>query len=216
MVEETHICSLFTLSRDWNVDEVTWNKADASTEWANIDPDTKVENKPEGTKGGGDWNAGAIATAKCAEADNWEVYDITDALKNILKNPDTYFGFAAKPYWDNTGRTYKSSEDSEQAKRPKLTVRYDDTDEIINIVSFNGINKNILIDKSSQNLKVYIPFEDAYSVSISNVKGRTIYSFQGNSKTWHQVPKGTLAPGMHIIGIRTAGTSVFSKFLFVD
>ncbi len=84
------------------------------------------------------------------------------------------------------------------------------------MVSLNGINKNILIDKSVHNLKVYIPFNDAYSVSITNVQGRTMYSFQDTREKWHDIPKGTLAPGMHIIGVITEGKSAFSTFLFID
>jgi hypothetical protein len=213
---------LFTIAKPWKESEITWYNADSNTAWENLDPDTKFYNPitkdTVSHPGGVDFNPEPIAFAPWGDNNTWENYDITEAMKTIIKNQETFYGFTVKmrlsPFNEHiiyAGRNYYSSEYAEIDKRPKLTVEYTSS----GIYTFHAKNSqldNMKIVNTPDNFKVFIPFEKNYKVSIYNLKGRQVYSFQGNGKKWYDLPL-VLKSGMHVINLQTSDNVFVKKIL---
>lgn len=224
--QDTDLCSLFTISREWNVSEVTWINADKDTKWENTDLNTKFFSPGEQdtviSPGGGDYNPECIATTKYTELNKWEHHDVTNAMKEIIKDSDSFYGFLVKQLvylrtrdLRSSGRVYNSSEAEEVDKRPKLTITYKSTS-VVNNFLVNNLNNNILIRKTTEAFKIYVPFENNYRVTIIDLKGKRILSFNGNKKQWFEIPANSITSGMHIICVNTGEETAFKSFLFVQ
>lgn len=229
---DPNVCSLFTISRHWVDTEVTWNNADSNTAWENTDPDTKFYNPFVGdtmiTPGGCDFTRENQVIADYAKLNDWENYDVTDIVKKMHKNQIPNYGFMIKQFVCiktnqgrdpklryNWGKSYRSSEYEEVEKRPKLTVKYETTG--INEYHTANIFKNKVVTiKTANALKIYIPFKGGYHISINDIKGRQVLSFEGNGKQWISIPSTSFAQGMHIINISYNGISATKRFIFIQ
>jgi hypothetical protein len=199
--------SLRLLTKAWNVSEVTWENATASVPW---------------TTPGGD-NSGQVSQTPFGPVESWDTYDVKYAIRLFLLNPATNFGFLIGCLDDFNNvmdahcpnQQYISSDNSEfQDLRPRLILTYD-TDGIINLLSSNVNGKEILVNRTPENIKLFIPFNKSYKVSFSDIKGRNILSFNGNKEKWHHIPANSLSAGMHIISISLDGQAVHKKFLMI-
>lgn len=189
---------------------MTWDNASKDEKWKNLDSDTKSDKVAEGIVGGGDYNTDPIATANLVEEDQWEEYDITEAMKEIIKNQDTFYGFLLKPYLGNTGRRYYSS-DSDEENRPKLTIKY----EVVNNIVVNSSKmkmQGILIKNAGNDLKVFVPFDQAFAMTVSDLRGRQVFNVNGSRKSWYTLPTQQMSQGVHVITISAGQQTAFSKF----
>ena len=216
--ETGKVCSLFVISKYWNSTEVTWNNATKTDKWEQLDLDTKYYDYDlEDTvqyPGGGDRILPYAAVASVATATNpWETYTVTAAMKKYIKNPGAFYGLYLKPYLDNGGRWYASSEHAEEDKRPKLTIKYSGTGISLNHIP--EITSQKLIKITPKMVHVHIPLNNQYLVTILDLKGRTIYSFNGYGKKWYQVPKTKLNNGMNILCITNSHSKIIQNFLVV-
>ena len=207
---DPNVCSLFTISKHWIDTEVTWNNADSNTAWENTDPDTKFYNPITG------------------EIHDWENYDVTDIVKKIHKNQIANYGFMIKQFVCikttrgrdpklryNWGKSYRSSEYEEVEKRPKLTVKYEQTS--INPTNLTStLNNDIVIKKNGENLKIFIPFENNYTVLFSDLKGSQVYTFEGNQNQWYYIVTENFSNKMYIVSVKLNKKTLYSKFLFVN
>lgn len=214
----TGLCTLFTISKYWNSSEVTWNNATATDTWEQLDLDTKFYDADlQDTvqyPGGGDRNFPHIAVSPIAKPKNtWETYTITEAIREYIKNPSTFYGLYLKPYMSNGGRWYASSDHTEQEKRPKLTIRYDGTD-IISNPKQKSISYN-LIKATPLSVQIYVPLPDDYQVDILNLNGRILQSFNGYGKKWYQVPKEKLGNGVTVLQVTNGNKKIVQSFLLV-
>ena len=73
----------------------------------------------------------------------------------------------------------------------------------------------IKFKKTSGSYMVYIPFEGNYTVTISDVHGRTLSSFStGGNKQWYDVSK-PVTSGVHIVSVEYSDKTFVKKFWFV-
>ena len=166
--------SVFRLTKDWEESSVTWSRP-----W---------------TTGGGDFEAQALASSTNSAYNVWEDYDITSAVKNMVESGGNNYGFIFKfdSMTPKKGVSIWSSEGSQEANRPKLTITYDPPVEIIPI------------PKPMTNISV-----GPYKVSIVNLQGREITSFEIDDIAQLSQVKSTLSSGMHIVNIQTSGKNSF-------
>lgn len=216
--ETGKVCSLFVISKYWNSTEVTWNNATETDKWEQLDLDTKYYDYDlEDTvqyPGGGDRIFPCAAVAPVANATNpWETYTITAAVQKYIKNPGDFYGLYLKPYLDNGGRWYASSEYTEQDKRPKLTIKYDGTGILSN--SKQNISSHNLIKINPQYVQIFIPLNHNYHVDILDLKGRTLQSFIGYGKKWYQVPKARLNNGINVLYVTNGDLKFILNFVIV-
>ncbi len=228
---DPNVCSLFTISKHWIDTEVTWNNADSNTAWENTDPDTKFYNPITGdtsiTPGGCFLTRENKLIAQYAKIHDWENYDVTDIVKKIHKNQIANYGFMIKQFVCikttrgrdpklryNWGKSYRSSEYEEVEKRPKLTVKYEQTS--INPTNLTStLNNDIVIKKNGENLKIFIPFENNYTVLFSDLKGSQVYTFEGNQNQWYYIVTENFSNKMYIVSVKLNKKTLYSKFLFV-
>ena len=215
---EGSLCSLFVISKYWNSTEVTWNNATKTDMWEQLDLDTKFYNPDlQDTvqfPGGGDHIYPCADTAPLAnENKRWETYTITEVMQKYIKNPNTFHGLYLKPYMGNGGRWYASSENTEQDKRPKLTIKYSGTG--ISLDHIPEITSQKLIKITPKMVHIHIPLNNQYLVTILDLKGRTIYSFNGYGKKWYQVPRTKLNNGTNILYVTNTYLKIIQNFLVV-
>lgn len=198
---DTDICTLYTITKDWEESSITWNNAKSGSAW----------DKP-----GGDFNSTPIATKKCERVNKWETYDVTDAVKNMVANPSSNHGFLLAVPHDNTGRSYWSSEydnEGDKSLRPKLTI----TPPIsIRIGKFtNQLIKGIRITNTPGKLKFFIPLNRKYSVGIFTVKGKKLASFTGSNAKWFETPVEVFPSGTYFLRINADNSTGAKKFVLL-
>ena len=204
----TLLCSLFVISKYWNSKEVTWNNATKTDKWEQLDSGTKFfDQNLEDTvqfPGGGDRIFPHAAITPVATASRkWETYTVTDVIRKYLRNPDTFHGLLAKPYTNNKGRIYASSEYAEEDKRPKLTIKYSGTG--IKQSPKENISSTHHITVTPGTVRIYVPLPGMYQVTISDVKGRRLHSFNGRGGKWYDFAGDYLNTGMYILQVFTTG-----------
>lgn len=110
---------------------------------------------------------------------------------------------------------YSSEESSNTLLRPKLTINYDNNPVGINNKA-TGLYRDIKFKKASGSYLIYLPFTTPQMISIYNISGRKIYSFNTNgSKRWHTIPK-FIPSCMHIIRISSPEGIIVKKINFLQ
>ena len=205
-VQDTGVARV--LSKSWKGGEVTWANADAGNAWTNK---------------GGDFGEDDIFKAPFVEANNWENYDVTEPVKSFLTGREPNYGFIIATAIDineitdfsSPDRQYIASDYAASSElRPKLSITYESAG-ISNFISSTVLNNKISVTITPQEVKFYVPFQGSYTVTLTDIKGRTITSFNGSGEKLHRIPATKLSNGMHILGITTEGKIAFTKFLFV-
>ena len=220
-----NVCSLFTITKEWDASEVTWNNADADIQWDMLDLDTKFYN-PEiddtvSTPGGGDYNPECIAVVDYSEKNTWENYDVTEVIKKAVGNPEPFHGFLLKqflcPYESshiNEGRVYRSSEYDEVDKRPKLTVKY--TSSGIHTPLLSKSDDNVSFLRRGERITVFIPFKKAYDVTVFNTQGEKLFSLTDGSRSCIELPLHHLSSGLHIVTIKHGQKCISIRFFIIQ
>lgn len=214
----TKLCSLFVMSKEWNSKEVTWNNATNTDTWEQLDLDAKYYHIAlQDTiqfPGGGDRLFPHAAVSPVSTASRkWEMYTITNGMKNYLKNPDSFHGFLVKPYMGNASRTYASSDYNDEEKRPKLIIKYHGTG-----ISQSPKETNTLpctITTAPKTVRIYIPLSGNYQVTILDLKGRRVHFFNGHGKKWYSFQRGYLRTGIYILRIFTTGFLEFTHTFLI-
>lgn len=228
-----NVCSLFTISKHWIDTEVTWQNADNNTPWEMTDYDTKFFNPATQesviTPGGCDFDHENLVIADYVDTNEWEDYDVTEIFKKMYNNQIPNYGFMIKQFVCikdtgvdrnpearmNSGKNYWSSEYTEIEKRPKLTVKYEQTS--INPNNLTSIlNNDIVIKKSGGNLKIFIPYENDYTATINDIKGRKLLSCEVKGEKWISLPITSIANGTHIINVKYKGRTLSKTLLLLE
>ncbi len=197
-------CSLFVATTKWNVSEATWTHARADTKW-------------EADSGGGDYNSDIFSRTTYALPESWERYDATTFVKDFYNNPDSNTGFIIgtdQGEKGNQGRHYISSEYADNdSLRPKLTIEYDDD----NAITFSGVplvfGKHIHVKQSPGLLQLFIPFEKPYHGMLTDMLGRKIYTFRGESPGVHTYTR-VIHTGIYLLKLQV-GEEGATRKLFI-
>lgn len=193
---------LTPITSDWDINSVTWNKAKANTAW-------KVDT------GGGDYDDSKAVNITFVDPETWEEYDVTALVEEFYKNPGSNHGFLVRPKEGEScpGRFYISSEfEADKSLHPKLTITYETTG-IINSLSQKKFNNGITVSSSALGLKLAIPFSQPYTVILTDLQGRTVYTLQGDQAQTYTIPVRSLARGIYIFHVTSAGMSSANTFV---
>ena len=110
---DQEVNTLHRITRDWKADEITWDYASNGVRW-----DTA----------GGDYDRVALAQASLVGMNQWEEYDVTNIISEMVSGRLPDYGIMLKTFDGNSAvRVYKSSSSDSLHLRPKLTVTYIET-----------------------------------------------------------------------------------------
>ena len=165
--------SVFRITKEWDESSVTW--------------------KSPWTTSGGDYDTVALSSNTNSSYNVWEDYDLTTAVKNIVEaGGDNYgFIFIFDSMTPPKGAAIYSSEASDAALRPKLTVEYTSSVKVISIPTVTNLPTG------------------PCRVSIVNLLGREIASFERVDIAYLNGIKKSLPKGIHIVRIRTPENTFF-------
>lgn len=210
-------CSLFTLTKSWNVDEVTWSNADANTKWENTDLNTVSNINPNGVVGGGDYSRDNYTTTMTVDTNQWQNYDVTQAMKDIIENNIPYYGFLVKPYLECKGRYYNSSENNAIEKRPKLEITYKSTDIIHHGSPIKCEDRKVSILYKSHSIIVTIPAIKISTLYFYDARGVQQYQYSGNGNSVVRIPKKSILKGkIYLVHVKGENRNLASPFVYIQ
>ncbi len=127
---------------------------------------------------GGDFdesNPLSSSSQKDTTVGEWELFDVTEAVKQHVQNPAINFGFLIK-FDDNDRRGIMvySAQNEKADMRPKLEIIFNENTPINNGVSYS---ENLLHEKifvNNQSVHILVPGNGKYCYSVYTVSGRAI------------------------------------------
>ncbi len=148
------------ITTEWEEDEVTWR-----TPW---DDD------------GGDFINNPLDENNNSDVQTWEDYDVTSAVEDFIDDPSSNYGFLIKHTAETVGVKFISSENSDQEKRPKLTLYFEKDTEapVATILSPDG--GEIWKEETDEDIK-WIANDNV------GVTSRAIYFSNDNGSSWSVV-----------------------------
>ncbi len=172
------------------------------------------------TKDGGDYVTPELDKYHYDGTENnvWQTFHVTATVKEFHANPDKNYGFMIISDPDNDddiqASYYHSSESSDTEKRPKLTITYEGTTNSAGHIS-KSIKQNITIQITPNSILLHLPFRGKYSVTVSDIMGREIYSHTvKNGRARHAMPLPA-ASGAYIVNVCTPKENTAGTFWFV-
>lgn len=184
--------SVYVVERKWHPATARWE-----TPWANEGGDFD-DSKPIA-------HSNSDTTVK-----RWEIFDVTETVKQFVQNPSSNFGFLLKfDDDDRRGIMVYSSESKETDKRPKLIVTCDSSTEI-NQKLYLMDYKVTFIHLNGPRM-VYLPFKGEYR--IYDLQGRIVASFTTQAdKIWYKLPCIT---GINIISMQGNKQALTRTFIII-
>ncbi len=156
----------------------------------------------------------AVAFSGGGKDSSWIDFDITATIQGFIKDSIENHGFIFGVYMEARYMTVYSSEENNASLRPKLFITYDN-DPVGIVNKTTPLCKDIRFKKACGSYSIHVPFITPQSVSIYDLSGSKIASFNTNGNThWYTIPK-TVSPGMHVVRIPTPEGIVIKKFNFM-
>lgn len=186
--------NLYRITKAWDESKVTWR-----TPWS---------------KQGGDFSSTAIGQSNTTSINVWEKFDVTNDIKQLVKNPSQNYGFMLVFPRNNYGAKMRSSEYTNTEYRPKLTVTYEKP---TNIAQTQKLVKDQFVVKNVANeFKIYIPQNNENcNVALIDARGGVLSSFAAKSNRWHSV--GMIpSSGVYFISIKTPHSTIVKKIGMVQ
>lgn len=205
-------CTLFTLTQEFNVDEVTWDFAKKDVEW---EADDNIFAKKLGENKfflkGGKYDTGNPISNEGAKTGEWESYDVTSYVKDHIHDNKENYGFIIKSHFDKKQKKrYYSSEYEDVALRPKLEVVYKENTAIVNNAK---ILNNMKIQQNDEFLYV-IPNENNHGeVSIYSTNGKLFARKNISSEKKAAFNLNDISTGMFIIKAKINGSIYTHKLV---
>jgi hypothetical protein len=191
----------YRLIREWDVSTVTWMNAGSNVPW---------------TLPGGDYSEENAAKTDYVPDSSWEHYDVTDIVQLFIHGTANYgFLIEADPASGNKNRSYCASEymDSDSL-RPKLTITYT-SNAIITSTPCKNLFKGILLRKNGSTVRLFIPFEKQYQLSLFNSGGKIIETVSGSKSRWYQLQAATPSSGIYFMQLCMDGKTVGGKVILM-
>ena len=198
---------IFRLTKGWDESGVTWYKASSNVNWS--------------TEGGDHDTPRIFKLEQVAEFVNqWADHTVTSAVQQMVQNPAESHGFLLVHVGtsgnNHDHQDYRSSEYSDVSFRPKLTVEYSaGVTDVSPCVSSEKQGTGIVVRKTHAGLMVFSPFQEDREVTVSDVKGRKLFSCEwAAGHTSCHIPLHGIAPGMHVVTVTSLKRSVTQKAFF--
>lgn len=205
--EETEKCTVHTITADWGESDITWNIRKGDDRWQDIE-ELKFIGKYDPDFGfmgdtiyrGGEWNPDDAVIGNPAGINQWESYDVTDRIQEMVNGDRENYGFLIKTWFHNSAeRSYSSSKADNVEDRPKLTITYDGT-----AISFgkNKFEKGLMELSTLQNgINVSFKKSGNYTVSLRTISGRTLQKNGVDHSKSHFIGTEGLAKGVYLLNI---------------
>lgn len=208
-VDGNYDYTIYKITKPWDT-YATWFKASSSSNW---------------NSKGGDFSMPALDTFHYKKGVNgWQRYDVTSAVNEFLKDPQSNHGFILAAYGGNDTQSdpsrnqnslYHSSEYSTMiSNRPKLTL----------VTDPSGLkNKPALNSGPQANIKTvcskiacFLSDPGKKEITVSNYSGRIIFkSSTAVSNVWYEIPI-SLGKGAYVVSVKRAHAMRISKITIVD
>lgn len=188
--------NVYTISKAWDEAAANWTKATSSVSWA---------------KAGGDYDPTAVATYTYSEEVNvWHTIDVTAVVSQFIKNPATNFGlhFFMEPAMYTV--RYTSSNSTDQAHRPKLTIE-------MNTSAINNVQKAInsgamAVSQSPHELILRVPGTGMQNAELITADGRVVARATGTNGQI-SMTISSLPAGMYFVSVKSTQDNAVRKIL---
>lgn len=192
----------YRLTKEWDESEVTWMNATSDVPW--ITP-------------GGDYSEVNTSKIDYVPDSSWENYDVTNIVRQFTSGTPNYgFLIASDRANGNKHRSYYSSEFTKvDSLRPKLTIIHTST--AINTFTQhkNLLRKSILLCKKGSVIKLFVPFEKHYRLSLFNPGGKVIETIYGSNSRWYQLKATIPSNGIYFMQIHIDGKTASWKVILM-
>ncbi len=191
----------YRLTKEWDESTVTWMNAGSNVSW---------------TTPGGDYSEEYASKTDYAPDSSWENYDVTDIVQQFIHDTPNYgFLIISDLANGNTHRFYYASEylvlDS---LRPKLTITYT-SNAIITSTPCKNLFKGILLRKDGSTVRLFIPFEKQYQLSLFNSGGKIIETVSGCKSRWYQLQAAVPSSGIYFMQVHMDGKTAAAKLILM-
>lgn len=210
--ESTEKCTVQTIIREWGESEVTWNVAKGSDNWLD-DTKTMFTGKfgDDIYRGGNYDPADGIVGDPASTANEWENYDVTDRIQEMVNGERDNFGFLLKTWFHNAmERSYASSKADNVDNRPKLTITYDETS--ISMGVKNNLNGLVNVSVVNEGIKLSFNSNDDYNITLTTLSGKSVYSMS-KSSTEFFIETKNFAKGLYLLKVSGNGISLNRSLL---
>lgn len=210
---------LYPLTTPWKEKEVTFTNASDDTQW-----DHGFTGIFGGDiSGGGDINTDyRVVSSRHKSINDWVTFDVTEIVKEMVKNPDTFHGFVIGegfipdkgkvlnddgdpnyPVFDTAGsynkkRYYYSSDYEEREQRPRL--RLDITPDAILHQSLKA-NEAISIFNKENALTLFNGRDSELRIQLFTVQGRAVSSITLRAGQSETLQTTNFAKGVYLLKI---------------
>lgn len=201
-------CSLYTISKPWIENEITWLNATKKMTWENTDTAC-------GYIGGGDYYPEAISVVQSKGVGYWVDFDVTKTIRT-LQHPllVAFNGFMIKEQLNGTttatseGCTFFSSENPNTALRPRLVVISKKTS-AISMDSFKKKDPRFSPTVKNSHLYISNSFSVEALVSIFTTSGRLIRSFPLKPNSINsEIPAHEFGKGVFLVSCSSIDQSI--------
>ena len=187
----------YRLTKVWDESTVSWMNSAAGVSW--MTP-------------GGDYSEEKVSRADYAPDSSWEHYDVTDIVQQFTNGIPNYgFIIESDPANGNKRRCYCSSDITVlESLRPKLTITYT-SNAIITSTQYKDLLEGILLRNDGSGIRLFVPFEKHYRISLFNARGEIIEAVYGCTSQWCQLKAAQPSNGVYFMQIYMAGKTVTWK-----
>lgn len=199
-------CSLHTLEKDFNVDEVTWDVAKSGVFWAQDEATAYKGKDGETIYRGGEYDPANVVSNPGATSitGEWESYDVTSIVKDMVSGNRDNYGFLLKTFYNNSMiKVYYACEAEVDSVRPKMEVTYKST--AISFGKNKGVAKLFNVDLVGKDLKIDIKQKGQYSVKLLTLAGKTIKKISVTEKSSQYINTVGLTNGVYLLNVSGEG-----------
>ena len=166
---------------------------------------------------GGDYSEEKVSRTDYVPDSSWEHYEVTGIVRQLTSGTANYgFIIESDPANGNKRRCYCSSEFMVlDSLRPKLTIVY--TSNAINTPKqYKEISESILLRSHGSVIKLYIPFEKHFRLSLFNAKGKILETVYGCKGGWYQLKAVIPSNGVYLIQVNKEGKTISRKLTLIN
>ena len=177
----------YRLTKEWDESAVSWMNAAANVSW--LTP-------------GGEYSEENVSRTDYVPDSSWEHYEVTAIVQKFANGIANYgFVIESDPTNGNKRRCYYSSEFAVlDSLRPKLTITYI-SNAIINSTQYKNLLEGILLRNSGSGIRLFVPFEKQYRISLFNARGEIIEAVYGYKSQWCQLKAALPSNGVYFMQI---------------
>lgn len=207
-------CSLHTLSKNFDVNEVTWDFAKSGLPWEKDEETSLIGQNGEVIYGGGEYDPSLVVGNPGATSlgGAWESYDVTSIVKDILSGNADNNGFVLKTFYNNSIlKEYHSTEAENAEDRPKLELKFKSTG--ISFGKSRLLSNVVKMSQSNNVVSLLFNKNGNYNISVVNLSGRSVKNVSVSNGKALDLNTESFAKGVYLINVSADDVNLTRNFI---